>query len=102
MNARDKQCLGKTLNIIGSKWTVFLLHELTGGTRRFGELERALDGISPRTLSLRLRKLEHAGIVKKKLYAEVPPHAEYSLTDKGKSLRGIIRNIHIWGKGRSV
>lgn len=93
-----KKCIGKTLKIIGSKWTILLLHELCEGTKRFGELERQLKGISPKTLSLRLRELEAEKIVNKKIYAEVPLHVEYSLTKKGASLRDVIDKMHDWGE----
>lgn len=64
---------------------------------RFGQLQRALDGISPKTLSLRLKQLEKDGIVKKHIFAEVPLHVEYSLTPKGESLKKIINLMKDWG-----
>lgn len=97
MKTIDKGCVTNTLKIIGSKWTVLILRDLCEGTKRFGQLERSLVGISPRTLSLRLVQLEKDGIVKKKVFAEVPPHVEYSLTPKGQSLREIIVKMHDWG-----
>jgi len=89
--------VSKTLKIIGSKWTMLLIHNIFGGKNRFGELQRALPGISPKTLTQRLRELESHGIISKKVYAEVPLHIEYSLTEKGKSLRGIFRSLENWG-----
>ena len=89
--------VSKTLKIVGSKWTMLLLHNIFDGKKRFGELQRALPGISPKTLSLRLRELERDGIISKKVYAEVPLHVEYSLTEKGKSLRGVFRSLENWG-----
>jgi DNA-binding HxlR family transcriptional regulator len=97
MKHTDKTCVSNTLKIIGSKWTPLLLRELCESTKRFGELQRALTGISPRTLSLRLQQLEKDGIVKKKVFAEIPLHVEYSLTSKGQSLREIINKMHDWG-----
>jgi len=98
MNDSHNDCaVSKTLKIVGSKWTMLLLHNLFDGKKRFGELQRALPGISPKTLSQRLRELEYDEIISKKVYAEVPLHVEYSLTDKGKSLRGIIRSLENWG-----
>ena len=98
MKQIDKTCVGNTIKIIGSKWTTLLLRELCDGTKRFGELERALSGISPRTLSLRLQQLEKKGIVTKKVFPQVPLKVEYSLTEKGKSLRSIIESMHQWGQ----
>lgn len=88
----------RTTKIIGSKWTILILRELCEGTKRFGQLQRSLSGISPKTLSLRLKQLEKDGIVKKKVFAEVPLHVEYSLTPKGQSLRDIIEKMREWGE----
>jgi len=90
--------VSKTLKIVGSKWTMLLLHNIFDGKKRFGELQRALPGISPKTLTLRLRELERDGIIDKKVYAEVPLRVEYSLTEKGKSLRGVFKSLENWGK----
>lgn len=98
MTQNDQLCLSKTLKVIGSKWTIPILHQLCGGTKRFGQLARSLPGVSPKTLSLRLRELERDGIVKKKVFAEVPLHVEYSLTPKGQSLRDIITKMKAWGE----
>ncbi len=98
MKQTNKACVSTTLKIIGRKWTPLLLRELCESTRRFGELQRALTGISPRTLSLRLQQLEKDGIIIKKVFAEVPLHVEYSLTPKGASLRKIIEQMHAWGQ----
>ena len=87
----------RTLKIIGSKWTILILHHLCNGTMRFGQLERALHGISPKTLSVRLQQLEKDGIVKKQIFPEVPLHVEYSLTEKGRSLKKIINLMKEWG-----
>lgn len=94
----EKYCVQKTLKIIGSKWTVLILRELCHGTKRFGELERNLRGISSKTLSLRLKQLENNNILTKKIYASIPPKVEYSLTEKGDSLRKIIHTMHEWGE----
>lgn len=90
--------VAKTLKIIGSKWTMLLLHNIFEGKKRFGELQRALPGISPKTLSQRLQELEGEGIITKKVFAEVPLHVEYSLSEKGKSLRGVFRSLENWGR----
>ena len=75
------------------KWTLLLVRDLAEGRSRFCELERSLAGISPRTLSLRLRALEDEGIVERQTYAEVPPRVEYSLTEKGRELVPIIDDM---------
>jgi DNA-binding HxlR family transcriptional regulator len=89
--------VSKTLKIVGSKWTMLLIHNIFEGKKRFGELQRALPGISPKTLAQRLKELELNGIITKKVFAEVPLHVEYSLTEKGKSLRGVFRSLENWG-----
>lgn len=89
----------KTIKIIGSKWTILILHTLCGGTMRFGQLQRTLIGISPKTLSQRLQELEKEGIIQKKIFAEVPLHVEYSLTSKGISLKEIFDKMDEWGNG---
>lgn len=88
----------KTLKIIGSKWTMNILHNLFSGKKRFGELQKSLIGISPKTLSVRLRELEKEKIIYKKVFAEVPLHVEYSLTVKGKSLKDIFKKMTLWGE----
>lgn len=90
--------VAKTLKIMGSKWTAHLLHHLFEGKKRFGELERAMEGISPKTLSQRLQELEKEGIIAKKVFAEIPLHVEYSLTKKGKSLGEIFAKMAEWGE----
>ena len=87
-----------TADIVCGKWTLLLVRELYEGCSRFGELERALTGISPRTLSLRLRALEEEGIVKRTTYAEVPPRVEYALTEKGLALIPIIDSMREYGR----
>ena len=79
------------------KWTLLLVRDLSEGRSRFCELERSLAGISPRTLSLRLRALEEEGIVERRTYAEVPPRVEYQLTDKGQDLLPIIESMREYG-----
>ena len=73
-----------TADVICGKWTILVIRDLADGHSRFGELQRSLEGISPRTLSLRLRVLEEQGIVERHTYPEVPPRVEYSLTEKGR------------------
>jgi len=74
-----------------------VIRDLLGGTRRFGELRRSLVGISPKTLTDRLRDLERHGIVERRMYAEIPPRVEYTLTDRGRTLEPIIASLAAWG-----
>ena len=87
-----------TAEIVCGKWTLLLVRELSEGRSRFCELERSLAGISPRTLSLRLRALEEEGIVERHTFAEVPPRVEYQLTDKGRDLLPIIESMRAYGE----
>ncbi len=97
------QCpIEKTMSVIGGKWTFIILRELFYGTRRFGELQRSLEGISPRTLSLRLKELEGEGIISRTIYSEIPPHVEYFLTEKGLTLRPIFEAMKEWGNSWDV
>jgi DNA-binding HxlR family transcriptional regulator len=84
--------------IVGAKWTALLVHDLSEGPRRFSELEHSCSGISPRTLSERLRALEHEGIVVRRSYPESPPRVEYALTDKGQALLPIIDEMRRFGR----
>ena len=84
-------------DIVGAKWTPLLIHELGSGTRRFRELERACEGMSTRTLADRLRALELAGVVARHSYPESPPRVEYQLTEKGRALLPIIREMRKFG-----
>jgi DNA-binding HxlR family transcriptional regulator len=87
-----------TAEIVCGKWTLLLVRDLAEGHSRFCELERSLAGISPRTLSLRLRALEEQGIVRRTTYAEVPPRVEYALTEKGYALLPIIESMRDYGQ----
>jgi DNA-binding HxlR family transcriptional regulator len=88
----------KTIKIIGSKWTLLILHNIMDGNNRFGSLQRHLSGISTKTLSVRLQEMEKAGIIDRKVFAEVPLHVEYFATDKGRSLKGIIDKMANWSE----
>ena len=88
----------RTAEIISGKWTLLLIRDLAEGSRRFCELERSLDGISPRTLSLRLRALEDHGIVERHTFPEVPPRVQYALTDKGAALAPLIEDMRNYGR----
>jgi len=87
----------QTADIICGKWTLLLIRDLAEGHSRFCELERSLSGISPRTLSLRLRALEDEGIVERQTFGEVPPRVEYALTPKGEALLPIIEDMRSYG-----
>ncbi len=84
--------------IIGAKWTALLVHDLSEGPRRFSELEHSCAGISPRTLSERLRWLEENEFVVRRSYAEAPPRVEYELTDKGEAMLPIIDEMRRFGR----
>jgi DNA-binding HxlR family transcriptional regulator len=88
----------RTSEIISGKWTLLVIRDLADGNRRFCELERSLEGISPRTLSLRLRALEEQGIVERRTYPEVPPRVEYALSEKGKALVPLIEDMRSYGR----
>jgi DNA-binding HxlR family transcriptional regulator len=87
-----------TARIVSGKWTLLLLRDLAEGPIRFGELQRSLEGISPRTLSQRLRALEEEGVLERFEYAEMPPRVEYSLTAKGEALLPIVAAMRIYGE----
>jgi DNA-binding HxlR family transcriptional regulator len=87
-----------TADIICGKWTILVIRDLAEGRSRFCELERSLAGISPRTLSLRLRALEEQGIVERHTYPEVPPRVEYSLTPKGMAIVPLIEDMRRYGR----
>src|ERR671923_2009551 len=95
----DETCpVCATADIICGKWTILVIRDLADGRTRFCELERSLAGISPRTLSLRLRALEEQGIVERHTYPEVPPRVEYSLTEKGHALLPLIEDMRRYGR----
>ncbi len=87
----------RTLDVIGGKWTVQILRDLFEGTRRFGQLQQSLGGVSPKMLIARLRELEERGLVTRTLYPEIPPRVEYSLTADGKTLKPIVESMAAWG-----
>src|SRR6266498_5884507 len=94
----DESCsVAACAEIIGAKWTALLVHDLSEGPRRFSELEHSCAGISPRTLSERLRALEEEELVLRRSYAESPPRVEYELTDKGAALLPIIEEMRRFG-----
>ena len=86
-----------TLKVIGGRWKVLILRELFGGIKRFGELHRALDGITQKMLTQQLREMEQDGIINRQVYLQVPPKVEYSLTLLGETLKPILEAMHEWG-----
>jgi DNA-binding HxlR family transcriptional regulator len=90
--------IARTAQIISGKWTLLIIRDLASGVKRFNQLERSLQGISPKTLSERLRALEEEGIVSRQTFAEVPPRVEYSLTGKGHDLIEVIECMRCYGK----
>jgi DNA-binding HxlR family transcriptional regulator len=89
--------VARTAEIVSGKWTLLIIRDLTTGTKRFSELERSLEGISPKTLSERLTALERESILQRRTYAEVPPKVEYSLTEKGQALAALIEVMREYG-----
>lgn len=89
--------VARTAQIIEGKWTTLVVRELLGGTKRFGELQRALDGISPKMLTERLKLLEQLGLLAKVTHPCVPPKTEYTLTDLGQDLRRVIAAMAEFG-----
>jgi DNA-binding HxlR family transcriptional regulator len=90
-------CIASAMAIIGAKWTALILRDLHSGPKRFGELEKSLHGISPRTLSQRLDDMEQCNIVTKQSFNEVPPRTEYTLTAKGRDLVPVLQQMAAWG-----
>lgn len=88
----------KTARLVGDAWTLLIIRDLADGCRRFGQLQKSVTGISPRTLSDRLAMLEGAGLITRRAYAEIPPRVEYSLTEKGAGLVPIIDAMRAYGQ----
>lgn len=86
-----------TLSLISNKWKVLLIRDLISGTKRFGELKNSISGISQKSLTQNLRDLESSGIIIRKVYAEVPPKVEYSLSELGNSLTPVLDSLANWG-----
>lgn len=86
-----------TLTLIGDKWKVLILRDLLTGTKRFGELKKSVGNVSQKVLTAQLRNMEESGLISRKVYAEVPPRVEYSLTELGQSLKPILDSMQAWG-----
>jgi DNA-binding HxlR family transcriptional regulator len=95
----DFRCpVARTLDIIGERWTILVLRDLfLEGPRKFQDFEHSMPGISPNTLSARLKRLEEGGVIKRRFYEEHPPRAEYVLTEKGRALGPAMRALRGWG-----
>ena len=87
-----------TLQLIGDKWKVLILRDLMNGTKRFGELKKGINGVSQKVLTSNLRTMETNGLVSRKVYAEVPPKVEYTLTETGYSLKPVLDVMTVWGE----
>ena len=88
-----------TLMLIGDKWKVLILRDLMSGTKRFGELKKSIGHVTQKVLTAQLRDMEAKGLLTRKVYAEVPPRVEYSLTELGMSLKPILDSMLVWGEG---
>lgn len=88
-----------TLLMIGDKWKTLILRDLMNGTKRFGELKKSIGSVSQKVLTAQLRDMEAKGLLTRKVYAEVPPRVEYTLTDIGYSLRPVLEAMCAWGEG---
>ncbi len=98
MASEQATCPAETaITLLGSKWKLLILRELFKGMRRFGELSRSVPGISQKMLTQQLRQMEEDGLVNRKIYPEVPPRVEYSLTDIATSLKPVLDAMHKWG-----
>lgn len=98
MAANENMCPAEiTLRVIGGKWKPVILWHLKDGVKRFSELKRAIPGVTQRMLSQQLRELERDGVVLRKVYAQVPPKVEYTLTEFGRTLQPILRMMCKWG-----
>ena len=86
-----------TLSLIGDKWKILIIRELSGGTKRFGELRKSVGQISQKVLTENLREMQADALVSRKTYAEVPPRVEYSLTELGMSLKPVLAALKKWG-----
>ncbi len=88
-----------TLMLISDKWKVLILRDLLTGTKRFGELKKSVGHVTQKVLTAQLRQMEQSGLVNRKVYAEVPPRVEYTLTELGYSLKPILDAMWSWGEG---
>lgn len=98
MEQREIACpVEMTLSLIGNRWKVLIIRDLLTGTKRFGELKKSIGSISQKVLTANLRSMEDDGLLTRKVYAEVPPKVEYTLTELGYSLQSILDVMSVWG-----
>ena len=97
LNSKSGCAVEVTLSVMGGTWKPIILFQLLHGKKRFGELGRAIPGITQRMLTLQLRELEDAAIVQRTVYAEVPPRVDYALTALGQSLKPVLLAMRTWG-----
>ena len=99
----DMRCpIARTLDIIGERWTILILRDLVvGGPQKFQDFQQSLAGISPNTLSARLKRLEESGVVERRFYEQHPPRAEYLLTAKGRALGPVLKALLDWGRSHT-
>lgn len=87
-----------TLSLISDRWKVLIIRDLLGGTKRFGELRKSVGNVSQKVLTANLRSMEEDGLLTRRVYAEVPPRVEYTLTETGMSLRPVLDAMQSWGE----
>jgi DNA-binding HxlR family transcriptional regulator len=99
----DMRCpIARTLDIIGERWTILILRDLLlEGPRKFQDFQQSLAGISPNTLSARLKRLEESGVVERRFYEQHPPRAQYLLTAKGRALGPVLKALLDWGRSHT-
>jgi len=103
MKAKDTNCPAEfTLAMIGGRWKIPIIFHLLAGRQRFSELSRALNGVTQKMLTQQLREMERNGLVERKVFAQVPPKVEYSLTDLGRSLLPVVDAMCQWGEKHGV
>ena len=96
--SRTSSPVEATLSFMSDKWKVLILRDLLTGTKRFGELKKSIGSISQKVLTSNLRAMEEDGLLKREVFAEVPPRVEYTLTDRGRSLEPVIDAMRVWGE----
>ena len=87
-----------TLSLLSDKWKVLILRDLIDGTKRFGELKKSIGSVSQKVLTANLRSMEEDGLVSRKVFPEVPPRVEYTLTETGYSLKPVLNSMQVWGE----
>ena len=87
-----------TLSLISDRWKVLIIRDLLGGTKRFGELRKSVGNVSQKVLTANLRSMEDDGLLTRRVYAEVPPRVEYTLTETGMSLKPVLDAMQSWGE----